>query len=140
MFGVTLWEMFTHGQEPWLGLNGSQILHKVDVEGERLVKPEDCPQDVYNVMLQTWSPQPDDRPTFTALRDFLLEVGTRLGMRRFTHNPQSRQLYPRCGRAGLGLGDHISRIVWDSPIFWPLCPATKQSCPYIYQQIQTPLI
>lgn len=24
MFGVTLWEMFTHGQEPWLGLNGSQ--------------------------------------------------------------------------------------------------------------------
>ncbi|XP_045077177.1 activated CDC42 kinase 1-like isoform X4 [Coregonus clupeaformis] len=74
MFGVTLWEMFTHGQEPWLGLNGSQILHKVDVEGERLVKPDDCPQDVYNVMLQTWSPQPDDRPTFTALRDFLLET------------------------------------------------------------------
>lgn len=25
MFGVTLWEMFTHGQEPWLGLNGSQV-------------------------------------------------------------------------------------------------------------------
>uniref|UniRef100_A0A8K9URN1 Activated CDC42 kinase 1 n=1 Tax=Oncorhynchus mykiss TaxID=8022 RepID=A0A8K9URN1_ONCMY len=74
MFGVTLWEMFTHGQEPWLGLNGSQILHKVDVEGERLVKPDDCPQDVYNMMLQTWSPQPDDRPTFTALRDFLLET------------------------------------------------------------------
>lgn len=25
MFGVTLWEMFTHGQEPWVGLNGSQV-------------------------------------------------------------------------------------------------------------------
>lgn len=25
MFGVTLWEMFTQGQEPWLGLNGSQV-------------------------------------------------------------------------------------------------------------------
>ncbi|MEQ2209277.1 hypothetical protein XENOCAPTIV_027896, partial [Xenoophorus captivus] len=25
MFGVTLWEMFSHGQEPWLGLNGSQV-------------------------------------------------------------------------------------------------------------------
>ncbi|XP_054537333.1 activated CDC42 kinase 1 isoform X29 [Pan troglodytes] len=24
MFGVTLWEMFTYGQEPWIGLNGSQ--------------------------------------------------------------------------------------------------------------------
>ncbi|CAL8312938.1 unnamed protein product [Merluccius merluccius] len=74
MFGVTLWEMFTHGQEPWLGLNGSQILHKVDVDAERLCKPDYCPQDVYNVMLQCWSPKPDDRPTFTALRDFLLEM------------------------------------------------------------------
>ncbi|XP_037537956.1 activated CDC42 kinase 1 [Nematolebias whitei] len=73
MFGVTLWEMFTHGQEPWLGLNGSQILHKVDKEGQRLPKPEDCPQAVYNVMLQCWAQKPDDRPTFVALRQFLLE-------------------------------------------------------------------
>ncbi|KAG5285606.1 hypothetical protein AALO_G00005310 [Alosa alosa] len=74
MFGVTLWEMFTHGQEPWLGLNGSQILHKIDKEGERLPKPEDCPQDIYNVVLQCWAPKPDDRPTFAALREFLVET------------------------------------------------------------------
>ncbi|XP_075954473.1 activated CDC42 kinase 1-like isoform X3 [Anarhichas minor] len=75
MFGVTLWEMFTHGQEPWLGLNGSQILQKIDKEGERLPKPEDCPQDIYHVVLQCWAQKPDDRPTFVALREFLLEVG-----------------------------------------------------------------
>ncbi|KAJ8384321.1 hypothetical protein AAFF_G00206780 [Aldrovandia affinis] len=74
MFGVTLWEMCTYGQEPWLGLNGSQILHKVDKEGERLLKPEDCPQDVYNVMMQCWAQKPDDRPTFVALREFLVET------------------------------------------------------------------
>uniref|UniRef100_A0A8C1RIU7 Activated CDC42 kinase 1 n=1 Tax=Cyprinus carpio TaxID=7962 RepID=A0A8C1RIU7_CYPCA len=74
MFGVTLWEMFTYGQEPWLGLNGSQILHKIDKEGERLPKPEDCPQDIYNVMMQCWAQKPDDRPTFMALREFLVET------------------------------------------------------------------
>ncbi|XP_017350997.1 tyrosine kinase, non-receptor, 2b isoform X6 [Ictalurus punctatus] len=74
MFGVTLWEMCTYGQEPWLGLNGSQILHKIDKEGERLPKPEDCPQDIYNVMLQCWAQKPDDRPTFVALREFLMET------------------------------------------------------------------
>lgn len=112
MFGVTLWEMFTYGQEPWIGLNGSQvgaqpepapphltpavlggtwdplmtplvpqILHKIDKEGERLPRPEDCPQDVYNVMLQCWAHKPEDRPTFVALRDFLVEVGEQGGGR-----------------------------------------------------------
>ncbi|KAM4693385.1 activated CDC42 kinase 1 isoform 2-T2 [Discoglossus pictus] len=74
MFGVTLWEMFTYGQEPWIGLNGSQILHKIDKEGERLSRPEDSPQDIYNVMLQCWAHKPEDRPTFVALRDFLVEA------------------------------------------------------------------
>uniref|UniRef100_A0A670ZMS9 Activated CDC42 kinase 1 n=2 Tax=Pseudonaja textilis TaxID=8673 RepID=A0A670ZMS9_PSETE len=77
MFGVTLWEMFTYGQEPWVGLNGSQILHKIDKEGEQLPRPEDCPQDIYNVMLQCWAHKPEDRPTFVALRDFLLERSSR---------------------------------------------------------------
>lgn len=34
MFGVTLWEMFTHGQEPWLGLNGSQVNTHVHAQKE----------------------------------------------------------------------------------------------------------
>lgn len=50
----------------------------MDVEAERLSKPDDCPQDIYNVMLQCWSPKPEDRPTFVALRDFLLEVKQKL--------------------------------------------------------------
>lgn len=41
MFGVTLWEMFTHGQEPWLALNGSQVhlftLYRVTHEKKKRV-------------------------------------------------------------------------------------------------------
>jgi activated CDC42 kinase 1 len=56
MFGVTLWEMFTFGEEPGIGLNGTQILHKIDREGERLHEPEACPPDLYQRMLQVTEP------------------------------------------------------------------------------------
>lgn len=29
MFGITLWEMFTFGDEPWAGLSGHDILNRV---------------------------------------------------------------------------------------------------------------
>lgn len=62
----------------------SQILHKLDKEGERLARPEDCPQDIYNVMLQCWAQKPDDRPTFLALREFLVEVSQSHATRQFS--------------------------------------------------------
>ncbi|XP_036330336.1 uncharacterized protein LOC118742394 [Rhagoletis pomonella] len=72
MFGVTLWEMFTFGEDPWVGLNGSQILRKIDREGERLHQPDACPPDVYEMMLQCWDKTPAERPTFAALKEFLV--------------------------------------------------------------------
>lgn len=74
MFGVTLWEMFTYGQEPWLSYNGAQILHKVDRDGERLTQPDDCPDDFYKLMLNCWKLQPEDRPTFKTIREFLPKI------------------------------------------------------------------
>ena len=74
MFGVTLWEMFSFGEEPWIGLNGSQILRKIDREGERLHQPDACPNDIYQILCQCWAKIPTDRPTFEALKDYLMET------------------------------------------------------------------
>lgn len=68
MFGVTLWEMFTFGEDPWMGLNGSQILKKIDKDGERLHHPVACSPDVYQLMLQCWDKTPAERPTFAAMK------------------------------------------------------------------------
>ncbi|KAG1683039.1 Activated CDC42 kinase 1 [Nymphon striatum] len=73
MFGVTLWEMFSFGEEPWVGLHGPEILQKID-EGERLKPPLACPSSIYQLMLQCWARESSDRPTFLALKDFLLET------------------------------------------------------------------
>ncbi|RZF48730.1 hypothetical protein LSTR_LSTR015470 [Laodelphax striatellus] len=72
MFGVTVWEMLQFGQDPWMGLNGTQILRKIDREGERLPRPDTCPPRLYDILLKCWSKNPADRPTFAALREFLL--------------------------------------------------------------------
>uniref|UniRef100_T1JF86 Uncharacterized protein n=1 Tax=Strigamia maritima TaxID=126957 RepID=T1JF86_STRMM len=74
MFGVTLWEMFSFGEEPWIGYNGTQILQKIDQEGQRLARPDACSSDIYQLLLQCWAHKPTDRPTFLALKDFLLEA------------------------------------------------------------------
>lgn len=71
MFGVTLWEIFSYGETPWPLYNGVQILKKIDVEGERLSKPDDCPTGVYRVMQQCWQAKPADRPTFAFLKEDL---------------------------------------------------------------------
>lgn len=68
MFGVTLWEMFSFGEDPWIGLNGSQILRKIDREGERLSFPEASPPDIYQLMLQCWDKTPVERPSFAAIK------------------------------------------------------------------------
>ncbi|CAH1980281.1 unnamed protein product [Acanthoscelides obtectus] len=70
MFGVTVWEMFTFGEDPWMGLIGSEILRKILKEGERLAHPDACPPAIYSTLLQCWSRNPQDRPTFAALKDF----------------------------------------------------------------------
>ncbi|XP_073693268.1 non-receptor tyrosine-protein kinase TNK1 [Garra rufa] len=74
MFGVTLWEMFTYCEEPWLGLSGRQILYRVEREGERLERPPDCPQELYSVMRKCWACNPADRPTFSQLTTMVSEA------------------------------------------------------------------
>lgn len=99
MFGVTLWEMFSFGEEPWIGLNGSQILRKIDREGERLHQPDGCPNDIYEILKQCWAKSPTDRPTFEALKDFLTETAP--SVMKATHDFEEE------GRLQINVGDTI---------------------------------
>ncbi|KAK9502014.1 hypothetical protein O3M35_012626 [Rhynocoris fuscipes] len=67
MWAVSVWEMFTFGEEPWIGLNGTQILVKIDRDGERLPRPDACPPKLYNLMLQCWDKDPAKRPSFAEI-------------------------------------------------------------------------
>ncbi|XP_052010415.1 activated CDC42 kinase 1-like [Xyrauchen texanus] len=73
MFGITLWEMFTYCEEPWLGLSGRQILYCVE-RGDRLERPPDCPLELYSVMRKCWACNSTDRPTFSQLTTMVAEA------------------------------------------------------------------
>lgn len=110
MFGVTLWEMFTYGQEPWVGYNGSQILHKIDVEDERLPKPAHSPTDIYQLILQCWSYEADRRPTFVALKDFLTEVRP--------PDMKVTQSFCEVGKLEIEEGDYLTVIDGRPDCYW----------------------
>ncbi|CAZ39159.1 Ack-related non-receptor tyrosine kinase [Caenorhabditis elegans] len=64
-YGVTIWEMFSYGEMPWKGRSGAQILELVDRKKELLTRPKACPEDIYDMLKETWTHQVQDRPTFS---------------------------------------------------------------------------
>ncbi|XP_028421353.1 tyrosine-protein kinase receptor TYRO3 isoform X2 [Perca flavescens] len=62
-FGVTMWEIMTRGQTPYPGVENSEI-YEFLIKGERLKKPPDCRDDIYELMHSCWSPVPKCRPSF----------------------------------------------------------------------------
>ncbi|XP_045470337.1 activated Cdc42 kinase-like isoform X2 [Harmonia axyridis] len=73
-FGVTLWEMFSYGFQPWAALTGQQILEAIDEPNfQRLEQPECCPLDHYNLMLDCWRHEASQRPRFADIGPILAE-------------------------------------------------------------------
>ncbi|XP_044755752.1 activated CDC42 kinase 1 isoform X1 [Coccinella septempunctata] len=110
MFGVTVWEMFSFGEDPWMGLIGSQILRKIDKEGERLHHPEACSPEIYKILLQCWAKNPEDRPSFAALKDFLRKNKSPL-MKALSklEEPEHLQILE---------GDEIAIIDGNAELYW----------------------
>ncbi|XP_068685574.1 tyrosine kinase receptor Cad96Ca-like [Montipora foliosa] len=69
-FGVVLYEIFTVGGCPYPGISGYQIANLLK-KGYRMPKPKHVDQNLYNIMLQCWQQKPNDRPTFSMLKNKL---------------------------------------------------------------------
>ncbi|KFM82025.1 Proto-oncogene tyrosine-protein kinase ROS, partial [Stegodyphus mimosarum] len=76
-FGVLLWEVMTLGQQPYPARSNMEVLHYVR-DGGRLDKPENCPDDLNEIMLSCWSYDADDRPNFCYCLHALEELRRKL--------------------------------------------------------------
>ncbi|XP_070212642.1 platelet-derived growth factor receptor alpha-like [Littorina saxatilis] len=69
-FGIVLWEIVTLGGCPYPGIPNKDLFRLLK-EGYRMEKPENCSLEIYKMMLSCWHPRPEDRPSFTELRNTL---------------------------------------------------------------------
>ncbi|CAB4058289.1 TNK2 [Lepeophtheirus salmonis] len=111
MFAVTLWEMFSFGQEPWLGLNGTQILRKIDVEGRKTWTTICLPQLYLSFLLECWAKVPTDRPNFESLKDLLTESCPPI-MKAIAKFSEEEKLKVECGDPVIIIDSNSEHYWW----------------------------
>ncbi|XP_061193766.1 tyrosine-protein kinase TXK-like [Saccostrea echinata] len=65
-FGVTVWEIFSLGDLPYINYNNMEIIDLLK-EGFRLRKPMYADARFYDIMKSCWKMKPANRPTFSSL-------------------------------------------------------------------------
>ncbi|BFY99746.1 hypothetical protein BsWGS_02786 [Bradybaena similaris] len=69
-FGVTLWEIMSFGARPYDKKRPQEILNFIE-SGNRLRKPRNCDDRIYNIMLSCWTIEKEKRPTFREMKSTL---------------------------------------------------------------------
>ncbi|XP_064419146.1 proto-oncogene tyrosine-protein kinase receptor Ret [Latimeria chalumnae] len=65
-FGVLLWEIVTLGGNPYPGIAPERLFNLLKT-GYRMERPENCTEEMYNLMLRCWKQESDKRPTFSEI-------------------------------------------------------------------------
>ncbi|XP_071949600.1 tyrosine-protein kinase RYK-like [Antedon mediterranea] len=78
-FGVTLWELMTLGQTPYIEVDPFEMTAFLKA-GYRMPQPPNCPDELFSLMAYCWALLPQDRPKFTQLCSALTDFHRALGL------------------------------------------------------------
>ena len=73
-FGIVLTEIVTYGRTPYPSMSNQEVLQEV-LRSYRMPQPAGCPDRLYQLMLQCWKAEPENRPTFETLKYKLEDFG-----------------------------------------------------------------
>jgi serine/threonine protein kinase len=76
-YGVTLWEIFSLGEQPYPGKLTGEITKFLE-DGNRMEKPPYCNTAIYNTMLDCWKQTPKERPKFSELKNTFANLQAQL--------------------------------------------------------------
>ncbi|XP_019714731.1 tyrosine-protein kinase SRK2 [Hippocampus comes] len=66
-FGILLYEIMTFGKMPYPDMTNYQVVQQVP-QGYRMSRPPKCPKIMYDIMMDCWNENEQDRPTFETLQ------------------------------------------------------------------------
>ncbi|XP_041832320.1 tyrosine-protein kinase SRK2 [Melanotaenia boesemani] len=66
-FGILLYEIMTFGQMPYPTMTNFQVIQRLP-QGYRMTCPSNCPKVLYDIMMDCWKENEQDRPTFETLQ------------------------------------------------------------------------
>nr|CDJ96532.1 Immunoglobulin I-set and Kringle and Tyrosine protein kinase domain containing protein [Haemonchus contortus] len=69
-FGVTLWEIWSYGRQPY-GSASNQTVIELIANRHLLECPQNCPTNIYGLMIECWNANPERRPTFSEIHSRL---------------------------------------------------------------------
>ncbi|XP_070149277.1 fibroblast growth factor receptor homolog 1 isoform X2 [Polyergus mexicanus] len=75
-YGILLWEIMTLGGTPYPSVPSVEKLFQLLRTGHRMEKPPCCSIEIYMLMRDCWSYQPNERPTFVELVEDLDRILT----------------------------------------------------------------
>ncbi|XP_065221402.1 ephrin type-B receptor 1-B isoform X5 [Planococcus citri] len=101
-FGIVVWEVLSYGERPYWNWSNQDVIKSIE-KGYRLPAPMDCPETMYQLMLDCWQKERTHRPPFSTIVKNLDKL-------------------IRCPEA-------LRRIVQDRTVN-PLCPDTPDMTSY----------
>ncbi|XP_028005569.2 tyrosine-protein kinase Fer isoform X1 [Eptesicus fuscus] len=72
-FGILLWETFSLGVCPYPGMTNQQAREQVE-RGYRMSAPQNCPEEIFKIMMRCWDYKPENRPRFSELQKELNSI------------------------------------------------------------------
>ncbi|KAF7230468.1 tyrosine-protein kinase Blk [Nothobranchius furzeri] len=69
-FGILLTEIVTYGRIPYPGMTNPEVIRNLD-KLYRMPQPDNCPEELYEIMMTCWRQKPEERPTFEFLQNTL---------------------------------------------------------------------
>uniref|UniRef100_A0A7M4E1C7 Tyrosine-protein kinase n=1 Tax=Crocodylus porosus TaxID=8502 RepID=A0A7M4E1C7_CROPO len=74
-FGILLTEIITYGRIPYPGMTNPEVIQNLE-RGYRMPQPDNCPEELYELMKKCWKERPEDRPTFEYMKSVLEDFFT----------------------------------------------------------------